>query len=436
MKMLNNMTSKDEVRNYFLELTLKHAVSNSNYYRDKIGDFYSEVKTLSDLYKIPILHKTVYRHLQEQFMCIKDFPDYLFYTSGTTGNRLIIPVLKSELNVYSKILLKNNNKHIQLPLTLAILPAGSGAKASIRESPTIPTYIDITKDDPDNGIEYALQLLKGIYHYEGVDSRITIIVGQLSSIRDFTVGLLEKGHDPSELGIKKIISGGSFISERLRNFLENTWTSRIVDRYGLTEIHGHANSCKICKWYHFGISVIPEVVNPNTLVNITNGVGILVLTGLYPFNQAEAKIRYFTEDIVEIKTNQCRIDTCSFKFKGRMKYTIFWTDNKKETHYLLFPTDISQILDDFPDISRREGGLIPKFWIRSNLEKTPFMITLCVELLYRPELFPKRVRDLQVQIYDRLNESNKTFEHFISQGMIYFDIEFFGPEKLQNFFIV
>jgi hypothetical protein len=159
-------------------------------------------------------------------------------------------------------------------------------------------------------------------------------------------------------------------------------------------------------------------------------------TGLYPFNQAEGRIRYFTGDLMEIKSNFCKIRDSSYMFKGRIRDTIYWKDSNNQIHYLLFPADISEILDDFPDVGRRSGEFVPKFWIDSKLEKYPFYIALVVELIYQPKLFSKRVNELYELIFAGLRETNKTFEYFIDQDLLDFSIEFVGPGKLTAFVIV
>jgi hypothetical protein len=116
-------------------------------------------------------------------------------------------------------------------------------------------------------------------------------------------------------------------------------------------------------------------------------------------------------------------------FKGRIKDTIYWINDNDEIYYLLFPTDVSQILDEFPHVARRPGGFAPKFFINADLTKRPYQIILLVELVYHPELFSKRVSELYGIILSSLKLINKTFDTAISQNLVDFHIEFLAPQK-------
>jgi phenylacetate-coenzyme A ligase PaaK-like adenylate-forming protein len=243
--------------------------------------------------------------------------------------------------------------------------------------------------------------------------------------------LINHGYDPSTFGINLISSTGWLIGKHSWKFLEETWNALVVDRYAIAEIHGDAKYCPVCRWYHFDFTVIPEVVHPLTLLPIKDGVGVLLLTGLYPFNQAQPMIRYWTGDLFEIKSKLCTLNEPSYMFKGRISATIYYVDGEK-IYYLLFPTDVAQILDEFSDIARDEYGFL-KFKVQGSFKTPPFNVNLLIELSYDPESYLSNAHQLKEQISTSLSKTNNILIRFMQNGMVNFNIQLFGPGKLACF---
>jgi phenylacetate-coenzyme A ligase PaaK-like adenylate-forming protein len=359
---------------------------------------------------------------------MREFPDYIRYTPGTTGGKLPVLVYKSETDAYRDLVLKQIKIPRTLPLTLSIMGFGNSSQLFSGELPVIPAYLN-------SGVKQIVDLLQKTYNYASVDSKITVIEGNLLTIRRLTFDLLDQGYDPSIFGIKLIAPTGWLITRHLWKLLEDLWGSTIVDRFCVPEVHGDAKFCKLCKGYHFDFTVIPEVVHPLTLLPIKDGIGALILTDLYPFNQARPLIRYWIGDFFEIKSARCNLNEPSYIFKGRTIHTIYWVDGEK-VYYLLFPTDVVQILDEFPDIARKKDTEFLKFRAESNFQTQPFHVNLFVELRYCPELYPNRIAELRERTFEGLIECNSTFKRFIKEKVINFKIEFLGPEKLDRIFEV
>jgi phenylacetate-coenzyme A ligase PaaK-like adenylate-forming protein len=419
------LSKSDLVRRYLLPLTVRHAVCNCHYYQNKIGDdLAKKVSSLSDIRSIPILFKETFAGQEEQISCIKEFPDYLVHTSGTTSKQISVPIYLEEIEAYRDLVFKQLNFPSPLPLTLSILDSWNTIKVYLNFLPAIHVHINTR-------IEKIVGLLQKKYNCpNNVDSRITIIQGNLLSIRRLTMNLLNHGYDPSKFGIKLVISAGWLISKHSWKFLENVWGASLVDRYGVAEVHGDAKYCQGCKWYHFDFTVIPEVVHPLTLLPIKEGVGALLLTGLYPFNQAQPMIRYWTGDLVEVKSKLCELNEPSYIFKGRTSTTIYYVDGEK-IYYLLFPTDVAQILDEFPDIARDETGFL-RFKVQADFKISPFQVKLLIELCYHPKLYPSNVFEIKERIFENLTKTNSTLLRFIENRIIDFHVELFGPGKLDS----
>jgi phenylacetate-coenzyme A ligase PaaK-like adenylate-forming protein len=420
------LTKSDLVRRYLLSLTLEHAVSNSKYYKDKIGnDLAKKVSTLSDIRRLPILYRETFVRRQEQIRCIKEFPDYLVHTSGMTGEQISVPIYKREIEAYRDLVLEQIKLPYPLPLTLSIMDSSNTTKACLKFLPAIDAHIN-------NRTEQIVKILQKKYNYHNsVDSSITIIQASLLSIRRLTMQLLDHGYNPSTFGINLLSSNGWLITKHSWKFLEEIWNASLDDRYGITEVHGNAKYCPMCKWYHFDFTVIPEIVHPLTLLPIKHGVGVLLLTGLYPFNQGQPIIRYWTGDLVEIKSNLCKLNEPSYKFKGRTTNTIYYVKSEK-IYYLLFPTDVAQILDEFPDIARDEVGFL-KFKVQGSFNTSPFDVRVLIELCYDPKRSPNNAHEVKERILESLSKTNNTLTHFIEKGMVNFNVELFAAGKLESF---
>lgn len=387
------------------------------------NDLAKEISSLSDIRDIPILFRETFVKQQEEIYCVKEPPDYVIHTAGTTGDQISVPIYQREIEAYQNLVLKQIKLSSPLPLSLSIMNYSNTTKA-LNFLPAIDVYIN-------NTTEHIVRLLQKKYNNNGVENSVTMIQGNLSNIRRLTMDLINHGYDPSTLGINLISSTGWLISKHSWKFLEETWNASLADRYAIAEIHGDAKYCPFCRWYHFDFTVIPEVVHPLTLLPIKDGVGLLLLTGLYPFNQAQPMIRYWTGDLFEIKSKLCTLNEPSYMFKGRTSTTIYYADGEK-IYYLLFPTDVVQILDEFSDIARDENGFL-KFKVQASFKAPPFNVSVLIELSYDPEFCLTNAQQLKERISTSLSKTNNILIRFIQNGMVNFNVQLFGPGKLACF---
>src|SRR5262249_52436588 len=97
-----------------------------------------------------------------------------------------------------------------------------------------------------------------------------------------------------------IISCASYLTPQWRASHERTWKCAVIDRFGLSEIFGGATQNLACGWWHFDPVVIPEVIGHRSGTVIKEGRGLLILTGLFPFQEAQPMVRYSTGDLVDV----------------------------------------------------------------------------------------------------------------------------------------
>ena len=142
---------------------------------------------------------------------MKEFPHSMIYAQGITGGKLSVPVFQSEIDAYRDLVLKHVKVPEPLPLTLSIPGFGYGMSVFSGELPVISVQ-------PNFRVKDIVDLLQKTYNYPGVDSKISVIEGNLLTIRRLTIDLLDQGYDPSIFGVKLIAPTGWLITRRLWKF--------------------------------------------------------------------------------------------------------------------------------------------------------------------------------------------------------------------------
>jgi phenylacetate-coenzyme A ligase PaaK-like adenylate-forming protein len=409
------MSRADELREYLLPLTISHAVHNSPFYRERLGDLAECVQKLDDLQKLPLLDKSDLQEHADKIRTSREFPDYLMYTSGTTGIPLEVPVYREEVEAYNRFVLSAWRKRLggDCPLTIAILRVGHGSHVLTRQIPTLPCHINY-------GLDLLIHMLKSTHWVNGSKVRVTNLEANVLDIRKITKELLAKGVDPSQFGLETISISGWYISTWERRYLQEIWNVLLLDRYGVTEVHGDAKWCHDCEYYHFDFIVIPEILNPDTHEVIDEGIGLMVLTGLYPFNQAVPKIRYLIGDLVEVRKTTCGSHERGVRFLSRTKDVVRVTSSVGAA-YRLFSSDVVEALAPLPDIVRKENTSFLKF----RLSSTPQgQAHIDVELTYPPMWYPSRVKELEKHIIEVLRQRSMELGEP--------EIVFVGPGQLRE----
>ena len=204
------------------------------------------------------------------------------------------------------------------------------------------------------GFDYGREVLQRTYSETMVESRCSLLVGLEPFLRAFTIDTAEKYPEGFDSALEIVISGGNFLTKKWRSQMEYIWQVPVIDTFSMSEVFGSATQSLICGWYHFDPYVIPEVVSSNTLCPIREGKGILVLTALYPFQEAQPLIRYVTGDLVEVThTLSSRPGELAIKPLGRAKFGVPLPDSEQ---WLLTPASVWEVLDDLPAVARK-----PKF---------------------------------------------------------------------------
>lgn len=443
-KLIDGKSQKEhaltEFRNKLLPITIANAISRSKFYSDFYRNSIRHVQSVQDLQGLPILTKELVIDNFGDLIVGKELPALIQHTTGTTGTPLPIYRSQEEINFitnfFSSLIDNSDTRLIPLVLHLSDLYHGPSLQIPAQEY-SLP--VGITDDVL---LSQAAHLLTEEQNIPGVEKKVSVIVGLVPYVKTLTNYLLETGFDFSNTDIKTIVPLCTIITPRWRKILTSVWNANVVDRYSLSEIFGGATYCLKCKNYHFDAFVIPEVVDPFSSRPISSGVGILVLTSLYPFVQKQPMIRYWTGDLVEISQDSCQKDL-SVRFKGRMSNACYIeNDNIKEI--VILPVDLYETLDQIPDIGFSErltdisiirdhssaGSL--KFKLEKRKIKQKTRIKLKIELRYSPKLYLKRVSYLHRQIRTKLFRKSPTLRDYVNRGLVCFEIEFTGPGTISS----
>ncbi len=363
------------------------------------------------------------------------------HTSGCTGPALSIYKSAEELSFiweYQTRLLRPVQKKLSSrPLVLSMPNLYHGTPVSVPSLGKV--FVGGVTDDLLLGD--LVKLLRQKFHIRGHDQRFSIITCLVHQMQFLTSFLLEQGIDPREFEIKSINVVGGYLTKRGREYLRNAWGAVIFDRFSLTESVGGATRCHSCGYFHLDPHVIGEVLDADTDEPLTQGVGRLVLTQLYPFVQMQPLVRYDTGDLV------CRIESSchpafTFEFAGKEKNCIGWRPSEK-TEWLLLSAALHDLLDPIPDFQRVEQfrgvratcdpsvGSLPIYILSKSTSKPSCLqITLTAELRYTPHFYTERTTALRNIINKGLTDSHPLLAARIADKSVHFETVFVGPGAL------
>jgi phenylacetate-coenzyme A ligase PaaK-like adenylate-forming protein len=339
------------------------------------------------------------------------FPQAILYTSGTEGRELLVPVSAEEIAAAERLLgpattLVPGDR----PLAMTLVRVGHGGQLFSADAPSIPAHIQY-------GPDQLLSLLRRRYDFPGVEPRISTLEGNLLTHIKLIDMLRARGIDGRDLGIELVLTTGWYVTPHKRRTIEAFWGATLLDRYGVTEVNGDAKQCPGCGGFHFDPFVIAEAIDPSSGAAVTRGTGSLILTGLFPFNQVAPKIRYALGDLVSVDpAPACGLAEPAYRFLGRAAHSLFRAE-RGGTRYILFPTEVADVIDDYPQVVRRsETGFLcfASTWtddaVRTRIE-------------WRGDGDP-------AEIAARIVSRSPTLAQAIADGVCGFDVEFVPPGSL------
>lgn len=194
------------------------------------------------------------------------------------------------------------------------------------------------------------ELLSVAHDEEGVEPYCTVLAAGERILRAFTEDTVRACPAGFQNPLEYILTYGFLMTRPMRARYEEVWQARLVDRYGLAEVTGGATEDLRCGWYHFDPTVVPEVVGPTSKAPVREGRGILVLTPLYPFQESQPLVRYWTDDLVEVTHTRSSVPgALAIRPLGRAAWGAVATGTDD---WVLPPDVVYQVMESSPQVDR------------------------------------------------------------------------------------
>ena len=355
-----------EIQSEKLELAFRYLWEASAFYRDKFkraGLIPKDIRSVDDLYKIPITKKKEWSENQEKFPPWGNFSPIdqelwtkegwmFFATSGTTGTPRAFRHTVHDKKIW----------------------AWNWARAfwaqGVRSGDVLINCFGYGPFVAFWGAHYGINLLGcPVIPTGGMDTRRrAFIINKyvptvLTCTPSYAVHLgeimNEEGYDPSESSIKIIVTAGEpgpgIVATKKR--IETLWNARLHDIYGCTEMAMTplSYSCKEdaplsgqpANPHIVEDLYIPEAVDPKTLEPVSFGKrGISVASNLYSLSQPI--LRYEIGDFFSITDEVCKCGRTQLRaihgFSGRAD------DMTKCKGIVVFPSTFESVIREIPEV--------------------------------------------------------------------------------------
>lgn len=302
-----------------LQKVVKRVYENVKYYRDKMdkaGVKPSDIKSLSDISKLPFTTKADLRDNYPfgTFAVPQKDIVRIHASSGTTGKATVVGYTQNDIEMWTECVARcltmagvDSNDIMQVAYGYGLFTGGLGAHYGAERvgASTVPMSTGNTQKLIDMMIDFGV-------------TAIACTPSYLMHIAE----VLEKNNLVSKIKLKTSVNGAEPWTEDMRKIVENKLGIHAHDIYGLSEMMGPGVACDCI--YHKGLHVcedhfLPEIVDPETLEPVKPGeTGELVFTTLT--KEGIPLIRYRTRDLTSISYDVCECGRTSCRlsrFTGR-----------------------------------------------------------------------------------------------------------------------
>ena len=287
-----------------LQTMLQHAYDETTYYKqlfDDIGLKPADIKTESDLKKIPLLGKDQVRHDPDAFLARSLRDGYLseFKTGGSTGKPVAIrkDPYTIELGAAAGFRAARwAGWNIGEPwgLVWGNPPVLTTAKEKLRDlllSPEI--FLDTMRLNDDAMHEFVAKWAR---------TKPTIMRGHSHSIYIFASFC--KAHGIRSVRPNAIISSSMMLLPSERKIIEEAFACKVTDLYGCEEVGLIASECEQHHGLHIDMeNTYVEILNPDGSDCAPGEDGAVVVTSL--INRSMPLIRYKMGDVASFSDRQC-----------------------------------------------------------------------------------------------------------------------------------
>jgi phenylacetate-CoA ligase len=404
-----------------LRQTLEYAQSFVPYYRrlfEREGFKVTSFLRLSDMLDLPILTKVTIGSQIDDF--VSQVPglhvNSLVCTSGTTGN-VRLPRVISDEELEACALLSTITRPRHTPssggdILLRVLPTMRRYMGSGRNADVPQILVTLSLHYPKYGLQrsnYEDFVIKQLFEKFPVPGTAGYVTAVHTTppflMRIISDELSARGLSPSDTHVRCIACTGGVVTNRTRALVKDFWQVPMLTSYSLSEFNGYAVGCEVHpNRYHFDASVYAEIVDPVDNKPVPEGQeGLLLLTSLYPFQQAQVFIRYDTGDLVAFagRTCHCGHVGTSIEYRGRVNHCVDLAGVvPNATRRFLASSDIHDVLEDMPQVP---SLLYPRFEM-SRLEQDgsiKLQLTTEVYQIAGPDMLANFKKRLLSKILDR-----------------------------------
>ncbi len=292
-------------QNERLQKQIRHVYEHISYYRKKmeeLGVEPSDIRTVEDLHKLPLLSKNDLRETYPDGLlavpkseCVR-----IHSTSGTTGKRVVAYYTQADVDLWEDCCARaivaaggSSEDVVQVAYGYGLFTGGMGLHGGSHKvgCMTLP----MSSGSTDRQIQFMQDL----------GSTILCCTPSYAAYLGETIR--EMGIDPATLRLRAGIFGAEPWTEEMRRDIEKTLGIKAYDIFGLTEMSGPgvAYECEEQSGMHINEDhFIAEIIDPETGEVLPDGAkGELVLTSIT--KRAFPLIRYRTRDICVLSHAPC-----------------------------------------------------------------------------------------------------------------------------------
>ncbi len=432
------MTGQPPVRalhDKLLEQTFHWCRSRSAFYSQRFEGI-DEVLGVEQLPRLPVLHRHDVVTNHQALRCDESLPATVQHTTGTTGKFLQLYRSQAEQAFVWEFFaaqLAAAEPGGKRPLHVNLANAYHGNPIAV---PSRAYVLSVGVHDLAQASQ-ARGVIERRYDLPGVESRPSVLTGTERMVMALTAYLRSEGFDLGASSIKTVVLFGGHVPASRKRLLARLWNAQVQDTYSLTEMLGGAREIGIGGPWVFDPHVVPEVVHPRTFEAVAEGdVGVLLLTGLYPFVQQMPLVRYVTGDLVELVADSDQPTGLRVRYRGRLTRSVLDLSGESVVP-LLLSGPLYELLVEIPDIAITSR--FPDLEAGTGLELTgdlhyavdhlpaetesPERIALRLGLRYAPWMYPGRVAEMVKRLVSALFRLHPALAQRSMDGSLDFRVE-------------
>lgn len=328
-----------------LGLTFEHALK-SKFHRPRLAGR-ETAATVAAWHLLPEMSREQLESCMQDIVLDAGSRREYVHTGGSSGRPLVFPkIAAEEAFIRDFFSSAHSGREVKLVRGIRFTTPYHGHETPV----PVPAWFHKISVFDRGGFNFARKLLCAPWDAPGVAEDCTVIAGAERFVRAFTLDCASSGLDGTSTQIAFLLPNGQYISAVWRRRYAEYWGATVVDRFALSEAFGGATEDPATQWYLFDPYCFPEVVAVDTRRAISEGIGELVLTPLYPFQQGLPLIRYATGDLVAVTGRHPRsAGHPAIRPLGRLRHAILPDDQGMP----LVPAAVgAEVIDEMPDVCR------------------------------------------------------------------------------------